>query len=112
MIPESVLGPTEPVTMTATAPLHHQCPFVHEADNGTVTITWSTCGKTIELHSLRQYLEAFRELEISHEELTDRIRYDLEGVQGIYALNVETTWETAGMGIKCSTSPTPAAAPK
>lgn len=101
-----VPAPPESVTMTVTAPLRHLCPFVEEVDNGQVTITWSTAGKTLELHALAGYLQGFAAMEVSHEALTDELRHDLEGVPGIYAVDVTTTWETAGMGVKCSTLPT------
>lgn len=106
--PVAVPGPPEPVTLTATAPLRHLCPFKDEVDEGTVTSGWSTCGSTLELHSLAAYLTSWAEQTISHEELTDAIRRDLESVPGIYAPTVETRWTTAGMGVTCSTSQTPA----
>lgn len=103
-----VPGPPESVTMTVTAPLRHQCPFVNETDEGSVTLTWTTSGNTLELHALRGYLDQFADWVISHEELTDKIRDDLGAVQGIYAVQVETRWSTAGMGVTCSTWETPA----
>lgn len=93
------------VTLTATADIQHMCPFVHEVDNGSVTITWKAEGWTIELHSLRAYLGTFHDREISHEELTEEIRAELNGRHGITIESVSTSWRTAGMGIKCSTSP-------
>ena len=109
ILPAAVPGPPEDIAVTATAELLHQCPFVHEADVGTVTIRWSTCGNTIELHSLAEYLKQFATWEISHEALTEQIKHDIDGVQGIYATSVSTTWKTAGMDVTCSTSLTPAA---
>lgn len=105
---KAVPGPPEPVDMTVTAPLRHLCPFVNEVDDGTISIEWSTCGNTLELHELGKYLAQFAERRISHEDLTDLIRHDLEGVQGVYALKVTTHWTTAGMKVECSTSLTPA----
>lgn len=92
------------VTMKATGPLTHRCPFVKEVDNGTITITWETRGATLELHALRRYLDTFQCVEISHEDLTERIRADLAELPGIINLRVETTWETAGMEVNCGTS--------
>lgn len=92
------------VTMSATADIQHMCPFVHEVDNGTVVITWEAEGWTIELHSLRAYLNTFSDREISHEELTEEIRAELNGHHGITIESVNTTWRTAGMGINCGTS--------
>lgn len=91
------------VTMKASGALRHMCPFVKEVDNGTITITWGTRGATLELHALRRYLDTFRDREISHEDLTDLIRTDLAGLSGLTNVRVETTWDTAGMEVKCST---------
>lgn len=102
---------TADVTMHATSLLIHRCPFVDEVDNGTVTIAWRVDGQTIELHSLRDYLASFRDSEIAHESLTDRIRHDLGTTPGIADVTVTTTWDTAGMEVTCSTSPTLAALP-
>lgn len=101
---------TAEVRMTVTAEVQHLCPFVNEVDNGTVTVTWRTNGATFELHSLREYLNGFKNSEISHEMLTDLIRHDLAVTQGVEVLAVESTWDTAGMEVMCSTSPTPAGA--
>lgn len=96
------------VVMTATAPLRHLCPFKNERDVGSAEIAWRTKGgKTLELHELRDYLDSFAEVEISHEELTDRIRRELFELLDV--VSVETTWVTAGMEISCSTLPTHAA---
>lgn len=97
---------TADVTLSATAPLVHRCPFVDEVDNGTVTISWRVDGQTLELHSLRVYLNGFRDSEISHETVTDRIRHDLATIPGVADVTVSTTWDTAGMEVTCSTSPT------
>lgn len=93
------------VTMSATADIQHMCPFVHEVDNGTVTIAWEAQGWTIELHSLRAYLNTFSDREISHEELTDEIRVEIGSHFGIEDVKVVSNWRTAGMGVTCSTSP-------
>lgn len=94
------------VTVTTKAPLQHMCPFVQEVDNGTITITWETDGWTFELHSLRAYLGTFADREISHEDLTQEIHYELSSRHGFKAMTVSTTWRTAGMEVQCSTSPT------
>lgn len=99
------------VTITAKATLRHLCPHVEEVDYGTVTIAWRVNGATYELHSLAEYLRGFKDSRISHEQITDRIRHDLSVVDGIELVSVETTWDTAGMEVRCSTSPTPADLP-
>lgn len=99
------------VNMQATAPLQHMCPFVHEVDSGTVTVTWEAAGWTFELHSLRAYLNTFTDREISHEELTAEIQAELSGAYGINTVTVNSSWHTAGMEITCSTLPTLAGLP-
>lgn len=90
------------ISMTATSPIQHLCPFMDEVDNGTITINWVTGGATFELHALRAYLDAFKDLRISHEELTERIRRELSQAHGIDLLTVRTSWTTAGMEVRCS----------
>jgi NADPH-dependent 7-cyano-7-deazaguanine reductase QueF len=99
------------VTLTTTADIQHMCPFVKEVDNGSVTITWEAQGWTIELHSLRAYLNTFHDREISHEELTDEIGAELGSYHGISVKSVNTNWRTAGMEVTCSFLPTPVGLP-
>ena len=99
------------LTMRATSPIVHLCPFKDEVDNGEITVTWVTLNGTIELHSLRDYFKTFAESQISHESLTDTIRRELQRIPSIRALDVVTTWTTAEMDVTCSTSQTPAARP-
>lgn len=109
---DTLLVPIEAnVTMCTTAGVQHMCPFVNEVDNGSVTITWDTDGWTLELHALRKYLNTFSDREISHEELTSEIRAELNSHHGINAVAVESAWRTAGMEVRCSTSPTRAGLP-
>lgn len=108
MTPTTVPEPGA-VDVTAHGPLIHLCPHRDEEDLGRVSVTWRCTGQTFELHSLAEYLGCWEQTSISHEELTDRIAYDLTHVDGINLLDVTTTWQTAGMEIRCSTSPTPAA---
>lgn len=96
------------VVMVADAPLSHRCPHRDERDEGRVRITWRILGRTIELHALRGYLDAFSASRLSHEEITDAIRNDLSCLPEVELIAVETTWTTAGMEVRCSTSPTPA----
>ena len=102
------------VTVTVTASMTHLCPFVDEVDHGTITITWqpdTEGGHTIELHSLRAYLDGFAEDRIAHEDLTRRVADDLDTLPGLTVTAVESGWLTAGMGVRCSTTPTRAAQP-
>jgi NADPH-dependent 7-cyano-7-deazaguanine reductase QueF len=99
-------SPTDAETeVTVTADMQHLCPFVDEVDFGTIAITWQCDGATLELHSLREYLDGFKDSELSHEALTDLIRHDLSVIPGVDLASVTTTWQTAGMGVTCSTSP-------
>lgn len=99
--------PIEATTaMKAEAAIQHLCPFVNEVDNGTVTVHWAAVGWTLELHSLRAYLNSFHDRVISHEELTEEIRAELSTHHGINEVRVTSTWRTAGMEVLCSTSPT------
>lgn len=99
------------VTMTTRGALTHQCPHFPETDQGHITITWRVLSKTLELHSLAEYLREFKDATISHEQITDRIRHDLATLPGIDLISVVTTWDTAGMEVSCSTSPTPVGRP-
>jgi NADPH-dependent 7-cyano-7-deazaguanine reductase QueF len=108
IVPRTVPVETK-VRVSTTAPLQHLCPFVHEVDNGNVTILWDTDGWTFELHSLRDYLNTFSKREISHEDLTAELRAELQNHHGINNVTVETTWRTAGMEVQCSSWPIPAA---
>lgn len=98
------------VIVTARGPLRHLCPVVEEIDEGRVAITWRTHGVTFELHALAAHLRSYAGTRISHEDLTDTIRHDLSAHAGLTLLDVTTTWETAGLEVSCSTSPTPAGA--
>jgi NADPH-dependent 7-cyano-7-deazaguanine reductase QueF len=93
------------VTLTATASIQHMCPFRHEVDNGSVTITWDTQGWTLELPEVRAYLRTFSDREISPEDLPDEIRLDLGSHFGIENVAVQSNWRTAGMEVRCVTSP-------
>jgi NADPH-dependent 7-cyano-7-deazaguanine reductase QueF len=92
--------------MRVSGPISHRCPFKDERDHGTVEVVWNTNGKTYELHSLGDYFAGFAESLLSHEEVTDRIGADLSVVAQIDLVSVSTTWHTAGMEVRCSTSPT------
>lgn len=102
---------TSDVTLTATGDLRHRCPHFDEIDRGRIAITWRVDGRTLELHSLAEYLKSFANTRLSHEQITDHIRHELSVIAGIELLAVESTWSTAGMEVTCSTSPTPVGLP-
>lgn len=97
------------LTMTATAPVRHLCPFVNEKDEGTVTVTWQTIGRTFELHSLRAHLDwitsKWADAEISHEDFTSEIRDSFAHFNGagLHIKSIRTDWNTAGMPVTVST---------
>jgi NADPH-dependent 7-cyano-7-deazaguanine reductase QueF len=95
----AVEGCLAPASVSVTAPLTHLCPFRDEIDEGTVTISWDVAGGTLELHSLRRYLDRFRASKLSHEEATARIFHDLSSEVGVRLLSVSSTWSTAGMEV-------------
>jgi len=90
------------VDMVVEGRIRHLCPFVDEVDHGTVRVEWVTDGSTIELHSLRAYLAGWSEEKISHEQITQKIRQDLEALPGLTITVVSTTWDTAGFRVECS----------
>lgn len=107
--PVATVPDASDVTVTVRTSLQHTCPYVDEVDRGHVTITWRVDGETFELHALAGYLQGFKDARLSHEEITERIRFDLTcATELIELVSVETVWETAGMEVRCSTSLTPA----
>jgi NADPH-dependent 7-cyano-7-deazaguanine reductase QueF len=97
------------VTVRTHGDITHLCPFRDEVDRGRIDISWRVDGQTIELHSLRDYLDGYATSALSHEAITDRIRHDLSVLPGVVLLAVTTRWTTADMEVACATSPTPLA---
>jgi len=87
------------ITLSVAGPLIHRCPHVDEVDNGTVELTWSTNGGTLELHSVRAWLDTFADREITHEDLTEELRATLAAMPKIDAVQVTTHWNTAGFTV-------------
>lgn len=88
--------------VVVTGALVHRCPHVAEVDAGTVTIGWQCAEMTVELHALVAYLASWEGQAISHEELTEQIARDLEALDGIEAVAVESAWRTAGLAVRVS----------
>jgi NADPH-dependent 7-cyano-7-deazaguanine reductase QueF len=99
------------VHMEVTRPFRHLCPFRDEVDKGRITIAWTTAGQTFELHGLAEFLDSFRDLVISHEDLTALVREVLDHAGGLSGVAVRTWFDTAGMGVHCCTLPTHAGTP-
>jgi NADPH-dependent 7-cyano-7-deazaguanine reductase QueF len=93
--------------VSATGPLVHRCPVVPEVDAGEVTVSWTVGELTLELHALTAYLASWADQEVSHEEITEQIRADLdEGIDGIDDVTVETRWRTGGLAVVVRTRST------
>jgi len=54
------------------------CPRSGYPDFATITVTYVPGKKIVELKSLKLYLNSFRDVPVSHEEVTNRIYADLE----------------------------------
>lgn len=91
--------------ITITGQLVHQCPHKHETDDGTVTISWTCAGATLELHSLTHYLASFQGVPVTHETITEQIRGDLAAIDGIDNVTVTTTWTTAQLDVRVEAMP-------
>jgi NADPH-dependent 7-cyano-7-deazaguanine reductase QueF len=100
-----VVEDTSRSTVRVTGPIRHLCPHRDEVDEGTISVEWNCDGvATYELHALAVYFASFATSTISHEELTQFIADEL-------CAQVTTTWNTAGLEVSCSTSPTHAGKP-
>jgi len=97
-LPETVSTQSN-VTVSVASPLRHTCPFVDEVDDGFVDISWRCNGASIELHSLRAWLDQWSDCDDSHEEITDAIVHTLGSLSGIKDVSVVTYWTTAGMSV-------------
>lgn len=103
-MPTTVDCPAD-VAMSATGPIQHLCPYVDETDNGTIAIGWTCEGQTVELHSLRRYLDGFAESRISHEELVDRVAHDVRALSpGLADVTVSATFGTAGFAVEVTSA--------
>jgi NADPH-dependent 7-cyano-7-deazaguanine reductase QueF len=87
------------VTVSVSGELTHKCPYRDEIDHGQADITWTIAGRTLELHSLAEYLTGWQNAQLSHEQVTDRIRHDLSAIDGITDVQVSTSWNTSGLRV-------------
>jgi NADPH-dependent 7-cyano-7-deazaguanine reductase QueF len=94
---------TATVRVTAAGYLTHECPHVSETDYGTVAVSWTCAGSTIELHSLSRYLDAYEGAPISHERISETIRADVAALDGIADVVVVTKWTTANLEVRVET---------
>jgi NADPH-dependent 7-cyano-7-deazaguanine reductase QueF len=63
---------------------------------GWVTITWRCDGATVELHSLRAWLDTYSTSRDSHETITSDIAGTLAALEGIADIQVTSRFHTAG----------------
>lgn len=89
------------ITTEVTMPMTHLCPFKAETDHGSITLSWWVDYRTLELHSLREYLDAYADVKVSHETLTRDVYSELAELE-ITDLSVKTEWTTAGGTVKVS----------
>lgn len=101
-LPQLVPVDAEAVTVTATSPVKHLCPFKNEADEGQVTIIWTCRESTIELHSLAAYLDGFANAYVSHEVLVADIFHELSELHDITVRSVTARFTTAGIDVEIS----------
>lgn len=90
------------IRVEVTAALEHLCPVVDERDIGTITIGWTCIEATLELHALTTYLQTWRDVRISHEDLVDSIDRYLSAQPGVRVNAISATFTTAGMTVTAS----------
>lgn len=100
MIDRSPVVAPDGVTVEATGEVTHRCPFADEVDHGTVTVRWTCDGMTLELHYLRGFLDEFRDVKISHEQLVERVRVHAAAQAGVTDVSVTGEFFTAGMRVR------------
>lgn len=76
-----------------TAKIVKRCPYLDEIDRGTVSLTF--CGDAPELHGLAEALTLYRNIRVSHEDLT-------RALAETWLCSVTTSWRTAGLRITCT----------
>lgn len=92
------------IKVAAKGSITHRCPHVNEVDHGWIEITWSTDdGQTIELHSLREYLDTFADQAISHEELVNEVHVWTS--QHVPDVEVRAGFITAGLEVAVDALP-------
>lgn len=91
----NVKGPYE---VEVSGPLTHRCPFVDEADVGSITIIYRPAGFILELHALAEYLAEWTDAAIAHEAITTEIASDV-GEALDCPFTVVTEWQTAGLDV-------------
>lgn len=94
------------VEMSAEFVARHLCPFVDEADEGKVTVSWVTAhGETFELYALAELVNGREKERVSHERWTADLAAELGVRVKVGGLVVASTWPTAGatVTVRCPT---------
>lgn len=73
-----------------------RCPVTGQPDFGTVIVEYVADQRCVELKSLKFYYQAFREMGIFYEAVTNQILDDLVAVLAPRRLRVETHWTPRG----------------
>jgi NADPH-dependent 7-cyano-7-deazaguanine reductase QueF len=95
----TVVPERAPVRVTVTAGVIHLCPHRDETDMGRVMISWRCDGATVELHSLRAWLDGYSTRRDSHETIASDIAGALAGLEGIADVRVTGRFHTAGLEV-------------
>jgi hypothetical protein len=83
----------------------HKCPVVDEIDRGNLTVWWVTTDRTLELHSLHDYLDTWEDTATTHEDLVTAIAAALAWA-GVAGTGARFTGRTAGMDVEATANPT------
>jgi 7-cyano-7-deazaguanine reductase len=72
------------------------CPVTGQPDFATIVITYVPDDQIVELKSLKSYLWSFRNEEVHHEDITNRILDDLVSALSPSSMTVVTEWLIRG----------------
>lgn len=95
----TVVPEETPARVTVTAGVTHLCPHRDETDIGWVTISWRCDGATVELHSLRAWLDSYSTRRDSHEAIAGDIAGALAALDGIADVQIIGRFHTAGLEV-------------
>ena len=84
------------VVSCETSELTCLCPMTGQPDFATVRIEYVPDASIVELKSLKLYLWSYREEGTFHEDVTNRILYDLVAAIAPRRMTVHTTWLPRG----------------
>lgn len=94
------IDPTNRLSINIGGRLTCLCPVNGRRDYATVEVSYHPTGAVVELGSLAAYLSTFATATISHEEVTEAIRDELQEITVADDITVRTTWEPVE-GVAC-----------